>query len=375
MKTDLKAKTEGVANASLGSEGAASDFHIEQAARAANFGIWTFEGEALRFECDRRGTELLGLTEKTSEQRQAALRRIDFCPETFLKQEESDAPLEDGAIYRAWSFVTETGVKRYLATRALVSRDDQGRVSRISGVVWDETVAKESASQVLEKKKELETLLYVISHDLREPLRAIRSYSSLLQDRHGDSLDEQATEFVDRIRQGGERMSRLLDDVLNLSRIYQMNTEREQVPARGLVESALESLNHRIAETKAKIVVADDLPELRVNPVYAKQALTHLIGNALKFTRSGEAPELEIAPYGAGGDRVAGLVFKDRGPGIPEDRVERVFTLFQRGVGRDVEGTGAGLAIVRQIARKHGGELWHEPRESGGSQFTVTFAK
>ncbi|MEE9143238.1 MAG: ATP-binding protein, partial [Candidatus Binatia bacterium] len=103
----------------------------------------------------------------------------------------------------------------------------------------------------------------------------------------------------------------------------------------------------------------------------------NLVANALKFTRKGEVPELEIGPYQPNGEdpKVDGIVVRDRGPGLAPEHSERIFQLFQRGVGREIEGTGAGLAIVRQIAERHGGRAWTQPRQGGGSEFIITFAR
>jgi signal transduction histidine kinase len=101
------------------------------------------------------------------------------------------------------------------------------------------------------------------------------------------------------------------------------------------------------------------------------------VSNALKHTRPGFAPEIEIASFE--GDETqpheVGIVVRDRGPGVAPAHAERIFQLFQRAVGRDVEGTGAGLAIVRAVAQRHGGHAWMQPRADGGSEFIITFGE
>ena len=97
--------------------------------------------------------------------------------------------------------------------------------------------------------------------------------------------------------------------------------------------------------------------------------------NALKFHRSGQAPEIDIAPYRAveEDENRAGVVVRDRGIGVEPAHAHRIFQLFQRAVGREVRGTGAGLAIVQQVAQRHGGQAWAQPREGGGSEFILLF--
>jgi K+-sensing histidine kinase KdpD len=230
-------------------------------------------------------------------------------------------------------------------------------------------------AEIAAKNRDLETLLYVTSHDLREPLRAIENFSRIVNDRYKDRLDEKGQDFLRRVIQGAQRLNRLLDDILTLSRSQRMGVPVEEVDGETIVSEALKRLEGKINATNAWISVVKDFRGLRVDKTWATQAVYNLIANALKFTCNGEVPDVEIAPYRSQGpaSRVVGIVVRDRGPGVAPEHAERIFQLFQRAVGREVEGTGAGLAIVRQIAERHGGSAWVEPRQGGGSEFIVTF--
>ena len=225
------------------------------------------------------------------------------------------------------------------------------------------------------KNRDLETLLYVISHDLREPLRAIENFSRIVNDRYSHHLDEKGQDFLWRVILGARRLNHLLDDVLTLSRSQRMGVPTEEVDGETIVLEALRRLEGKISATNAQVRLAKNFHGLRVDKTWATQAVYNLIVNALKFTRNGEAPDVEIAPYQPQGpdSKVVGIAVRDRGPGVAPEHAERIFQLFQRAVGREVEGTGAGLAIVRQIAERHGGSAWVEPREGGGSEFVITF--
>jgi signal transduction histidine kinase len=230
-------------------------------------------------------------------------------------------------------------------------------------------------TEIAAKNRDLETLLYVTSHDLREPLRAIENFSRIVNDRYSERLDDKGQDFLRRIISGAQRLNRLLDDILTLSRSQRIGVPSEEVDGESIVSEALKRLEGKINPTRARIHVAKDFQGLRVDKTWATQAIYNLIANALKFTREGEAPDVEIAPYrpeGPGRNAI-GIVVRDRGPGIAPEHTERIFQLFQRAVGREVEGTGAGLAIVRQIAERHGGSAWVEPRQGGGSEFIITF--
>jgi signal transduction histidine kinase len=170
-------------------------------------------------------------------------------------------------------------------------------------------------------------------------------------------------------------LNQLLDDILMLSRSQRMSLPTAEVDIKSLVEEALKRLEEKIKVTNARIHVANGFHGLRADRTWVTQAVYNLIANALKFTRNGEPPDVEVAPYHPESSEpsLVGISVRDRGPGVAPEHAERIFQLFQRAVGREVEGTGAGLAIVRQIAERHGGNAWVRPREGGGSEFIITF--
>lgn len=242
---------------------------------------------------------------------------------------------------------------------------------------WDITERRRAEVLILKKNKDLETLLHVTSHDLKEPLRAIESFSLLLQERYAGRLDDKGRDFLIRIVRATQRLDQLLTDILNLSRAQRMDPPVEEVEADLLVQEVFRRLDTRIKETGAHLTVRSPLPRLRVNRTWAIQGIYNLVANALKFARPGAPPDIEIDTYREHGGEQAhamGLVVRDRGPGVAPEQRERIFELFQRAVGREVDGTGAGLAIVRQVAERHGGRAWVAPREGGGSEFYITFA-
>ncbi len=254
-----------------------------------------------------------------------------------------------------------------------------GQVTGAVGVLRDITARRaleqEAAetSKLLERRnRDLETLLHVVSHDLKEPLRSIESFSRLLASRYQGQLDAKGLDFLERVVRAGSRMSQLLEEIQLLSRVRRAEPAEVHVDGEEVVQEVLSRLDGAIRETGASVTVEPSMPRLRVERVWATQALYNLVANALKFRRDGALADVRVAPWGRNGQ--AGFQVLDRGPGVPLEHAERIFQLFQRGVGREVPGTGAGLAIVRQIAERHGGQAWVEPRQGGGSVFTVTFA-
>jgi light-regulated signal transduction histidine kinase (bacteriophytochrome) len=269
------------------------------------------------------------------------------------------------------------GIKIWALINATPLFDGQNQYTGTVSMIADITDRKRHELEMLRKNRDLETLLYITSHDLREPLRAIRNFAQLISERYEATLDAKGQDFLMRITRAGERMDRLIEDVLQLSRAQRKVTPAEKINGEILVAEAIKSLEARIVATNAQITVKNPLPTLFVDRFWARQALYNLISNALKFTRPDTPPEIEIAGFQPSdrSDEI-GLVVRDRGIGLSLEYVERIFGLFQRAVGREIEGTGAGLAIVREVAERHGGRAWAHPRMDGqgGAEFFITFA-
>lgn len=266
--------------------------------------------------------------------------------------------------------------EREQAQKELARR--QELIERANDELQQEVQVRRRAEHESEmRNRDLKTLLYVISHDLREPLRAVRNFANLIQDRYADRLDDKGRDFLSRVIRGAERLDRQLEDVLTLSRAQRLIDPNEDVSLNDVVAEVLGQLDMRIQETKAEIYIEDNLPEVHADRSWTVQAVLNLVSNALKFRSAGNPPEISIRGFESNGaaGKQRGLVVADRGPGIAAEHAERVFDLFQRAVGREIEGTGAGLSIVRRIAERHGGQAWYQPREGGGAEFWLGFGE
>jgi PAS domain S-box-containing protein len=275
---------------------------------------------------------------------------------------------------------TEFGEQtRHIHTRKTPISDANGKVDGTQLIFWDITdqvvadQARQKAQEELEvTNRDLRTLLFVISHDLKEPVRAIQSFAMLVSERSSEQLDERSQDFLARVVDSSNRMHRLLDDVLMLSRAQRTVDPTDRVDLELVVRDVLIQLSARMDETSAEIEIVSPLPVIQGDRRWLTQALQNLIANALKFTDEGESPQIEIISHRV--DGVPGIAVNDQGPGVDPEHAERIFDLFQRAVSRKVEGTGAGLAIVRQVAERHGGKAFVLPRNPKGSQFIMTFA-
>jgi len=237
-----------------------------------------------------------------------------------------------------------------------------------------ETLVAQRTAALVASNSELEQFAYVASHDLQEPLRMVVSYVDLLAKRYGDTLDQDAHEFIGFAREGALRMSQLINDLLDYSRIGRQEGHAEAVNLHDVVLEALDNLTVALDDTAGKVQVADDLPVVDGNHVELVRVFQNLIGNALKYRRPGEPPRVSVTA----GEKDGAWLIKvtDNGIGIAPEYRKRIFILFQRLHSRnEYQGTGIGLTSAKKIIEMHGGQIWVEDAEGGGSAFCFTLPK
>lgn len=231
---------------------------------------------------------------------------------------------------------------------------------------------EEKIIEVERSNKELDDFTYVVSHDLKEPLRAIESFSKFLTEKYEAKLDEQGKHYVEVIQRSVNRMQTLIKDLLELSRISRQKKPLEVVDLNQLLKEIREDLALRLEESKADLKV-QDLPTVKYERIRISQLFTNLITNAIKYNDK-EKPVIEVG-CDQSEDEEFRCYVKDNGKGIPGEYHEKVFGLFQRLDADQEKGTGAGLTICKKIAESHGGKIWLESEQGKGSTFYFTIPK
>jgi signal transduction histidine kinase/CHASE3 domain sensor protein len=227
-------------------------------------------------------------------------------------------------------------------------------------------------TQELERKnKEIEQFAYVSSHDLQEPLRSITNFSMLLAGRLETHPDEKVHEYMSYITGGVKRMSQLIFDLLEYSRIGNDLT-KTRIDCNQMVEEVLNSMSARINETGAEIRISK-LPVVE-GYFYLRSLFQNLISNAIKFQKPGNHPVITISAVSQKKEYLFSVT--DNGIGIEKEYHERIFIIFQRLHSRkEYPGTGIGLAQCRKIVELHGGKIWFESEPGKGSTFCFTLPK
>ena len=271
------------------------------------------------------------------------------------------------------------GTLRDLSARAKVFAGPDGHSPRMTGVFWDITERKRAEERLrgllveLERSnKELELFAYVASHDLQEPLRMVSSYTQLLERRYSDKLDDDAREFIGYAVDGASRMQRLINDLLDFSRVSTRGRPLAPTDISEVLGTVRANLSVAIEEAGA-LITNDDLPEIVADAGQMSQLLQNLVGNAIKF-RNGERPHVHVRAVEH--DDLWEFSVHDDGIGIEPEYFERIFVIFQRlHTKGDYPGTGIGLALCKRIVERHGGRIWVESKPHEGSTFFFTLPK
>lgn len=281
------------------------------------------------------------------------------------------------------------GEKSYLPERPFYNRNGfyeshsvpmrnlAGEVIGGINIVHDITERRQAEQNLVEKNnelvrsnQELEQFAYIVSHDLKEPLRMVSSYMHLLRKKYSERFDGQAEEYMNFAIDGAQRMSVLIQDLLEYSRIGRLNTATQNVDCNDIMEIVKKNLQAEIEKTNA-VITAHDLPVIKSSFTYMIQLFQNLAGNALKF-RSDKKPEIIIKATHAENNFWKFSV-QDNGIGMEAQHLERIFVIFQRLHTREeYAGTGIGLAISKKIVEFHGGQIWVESAIARGTTFYFT---
>jgi PAS domain S-box-containing protein len=282
------------------------------------------------------------------------------------------------------------GDVRWLETFGQAEYAGDGRATRMAGVVRDVTQRRVSEDRIrdlaerLEERvrertmqlesanRELEEFSMTVSHDLLAPVQTVRLFAQMLQQDCAAELSEKCRHLAGRIERAALRMNEMVGALLELSRIGRVALAMQPVNLGEIAAEVVDDL--RLAHRFAGEVEVARLQRCLGDARLLRQVLQNLVGNAMKFSRHSAAPRIELGSAALGGDRI-GYWIRDNGCGFDMRHAARLFDAFQRLHGqRQYEGAGVGLATVRRIVNRHGGEVRAESTPGGGATFYFTLS-
>ena len=215
--------------------------------------------------------------------------------------------------------------------------------------------------------RELEAFTYSVSHDLKAPLRAIQGFARILLAERASGLDAEGLRLLDVIVSNTRTMTRLIDDLLALSRLGRQQIRKSSIDLAAMTRQVFAQLQAQEPDRDLRLVV-QDLPPAWGEPSLLHQVMMNLLGNAIKYTRAKKTAAIEVSGHTEGRETIYSV--KDNGIGFDERYAHKLFGVFQRlHNAPEYEGTGVGLAIVQRIIHRHGGRVWAEGKVGEGATF------
>lgn len=294
---------------------------------------------------------------------------ITKCQE-FFKKIFKTGDKHGGVEYRARD---KNGKWRWYTSNASPIKDEKGNVISLLGISHDITDRIELYKQLEEKTKELESFVYTVSHDLKAPLVSLEGFSNLLLNECGGRLEEEGRHYLDRIKYNVEYMGRLIEDLLDLSRIGRIAGEKKRIDIESVVKEIAEEFKFRLEEKNIKLSVRSPFPVPFGDGARIKQVFENLISNSIKFIGGNADPLIEVGAIREPvDDNHYCFYVKDNGIGIDKKYYGNIFQIFQRLNDVETDGTGVGLTIVKRIIEHHGGKIWVDSASGRGSTFYFT---
>lgn len=236
-----------------------------------------------------------------------------------------------------------------------------------------ESRVNERTAQLVSINKELESFSYSISHDLRAPLRAIFGFSQILIRRHKEALNDEGKQYLDYIVEASIRMEKLINDLLNYSRLGRKPIDIVKIDLNKIVSEIKDDFSQKFEELNVDFIADEDFPVVKGDESLMRQVLTNLVENAVNYRKKDVKPIVRI--YTKPENNGITLFIEDNGIGIPEEYWDKIFNIFQRLHSDDeIPGTGIGLATVKKAVSKMNGEINVKSVVGEGSTFIINLS-
>lgn len=343
-------------------------------------GILVVDENGRMLRCNERFAKMWGIPEDVLDTRDdEAMLKVAITvvrePDAFLKRVQAlyddrqatsheEIELKDGRVFERYTTPIVGGNGVYYG-RAWYFRDVTERQEA-------QAALETKTAELARSNAELQQFASAASHDLMEPLRKVAAFGDLLRKRAGEKLDATSLEFLDRMQSASVRMGKLIEDLLQYSRVFGDTRPFQRVDLAETAHEVVDDLARAIAASGGHVELGA-LPTIEAHPFQMRQLIQNLIANALKFRRPDVPPLIKVWQRPSQTPGFVELVFEDNGIGFEEKYAEKIFQPFLRlHTRQEYEGTGLGLAICRRILMRHGGCISANGKPGEGSTFVVT---
>ena len=297
--------------------------------------------------------------EKDREQYARAMR-IALCGEAFQFR------------YR---FYHRSGLEMWAEARCVPIDDSSEDRCPTLSIILDVTGSVLYQKQVEERNRDLSDFTYLITHDLKAPVHTIKGMVGILEEDLRSQLSGDTQEVLGHMSRAVGRLEELIGGVLEYSRITRETVAAEPVETGVVITEVISDLSGLIEDKKARVSVAEGLPAVLGEKMHLYRIFSNLIGNAVKYASPDRPPAVTVQEEESRSPRKCVVSVKDNGRGIPQDKLELIFRPFQRVSPGNIEGTGIGLASVKRLLEKIGGDIEVSSEEGAGSTFLVTLLR
>ncbi len=284
-------------------------------------------------------------------------------------------------------YVSLTNLQPQLATVGMIVTDLSDKKQYENLITLHTESLRKKNVELEHLNKSLDQFASIASHDLQEPLRKIKTFTALLKGQSNQTLSKESNELIDKIKRSAERMSLLISDVLNFSRIVHMEDMFVRTDLNQILNNTLKDFDLLILEKDASVTIGN-LPVVEAIPLQINQLFYNLVGNALKFSKIGKPAFLSISARILSSEETENefysrfklkrqfsyseICFKDNGIGFEQQFAEQIFSIFERLHNQEqYSGTGVGLALCQKIVQHHHGGIHAEGKEGNGAIFYV----
>ena len=264
----------------------------------------------------------------------------------------------------------KSGLQLWLESRMVPIIDSSGEVLSVLTITIDVTDSINYQKQIEQQNQDLSDFAYMVSHDLKAPIFTIHGMADALKDDYSSLLPDDARELLTFITDAAKRLDKLVASVLEYSALSNANETQAEVNLNETIQQVLSDHKEQLKPFESTITIKDELPTIKADPIRVYQVFSNLIGNAIKYRDPSRPLNINII-YKNLPPHLVEIEIRDNGLGIPKNKLTEIFRPYRRAHGGDIEGSGVGLACVKKIVEKLGGQVSVESNEGVGSSFFV----